>query len=69
MLHPNPRPNWWQRLRARRRADGGPDAADMGTTFGLEMSLSAAATENDDQASRAAARARRRLWWLRSRGR
>ncbi|GEM_PF-2286429 len=65
MLRPNPRPNWWQRLRARRRAVGMPDAADMGTTYGLEMSLSAAAEE----APRAAPRARRRLWWARAAGR
>jgi len=65
MLRSNLPPNWWQRLRARRRAVGTPDAADMGTTFGLEMSLSAAA----DEAPRAATRVRRRLWWLRSTGR
>jgi hypothetical protein len=66
MLRPNLRPNWWQRLRARRRAVvGAPDAADMGTTYGLEMSLSAAAEE----APRAATRVRRRLWWVRAGGR
>jgi len=65
MFRSNLRPNWWQRLRARPRAVGAPDAADMGTTYGLEMSLSAAAEE----APRAAPRARRRLWWARPTGR
>jgi hypothetical protein len=68
MLRPNPRPNWWQRLRARRRAAGVPDAADMGTTYGLEMSLAASA-EAPDPAPRVAPRARRRRWWPRGAGR
>ena len=64
MLRANLRPTWWQRLRARRRVATGPDAADMGTTYGLEMSLSATA----DEPQRAAARARRRPWWARATG-
>jgi hypothetical protein len=33
-------PHWWQRLWQREPATrGDPDAADLGTAFGLEMSL------------------------------
>ena len=65
--HPPPRPSLWRRLRER-PALRGPDAADMGTAFGLEMSLlpdEAAPTPRPHDGSPA----RRTPWWVRMRGR
>ncbi len=65
MPHPIPTPSWWQRLRARRAAPAGPDAADMGTAFGLDMTLPPLPADP----ARAAVVPRRRSWWARTRRR
>lgn len=61
---PPPGATLWQRLRARRESPAGPDAADMGTAFGLDMSLGLPSPECapvDPQD--AAATPPRRPWW------
>lgn len=61
---PPPGATLWQRLRARRRSSAGPDAADMGTAFGLDMSLAPPPTARATADARAApASPPRRPWW------
>lgn len=58
---PPPGATLWQRLCARREHSAGPDAADMGTAFGLDMSLGLPATERAPGAEPAPPP--RRPWW------
>jgi hypothetical protein len=64
MPQPTPSTAWWQKLRARRSAPGAPDAAEMGTAFGLEMSLPPLTGEPVRPVP-----APRRAWWARARRR
>ncbi len=63
-----PQPTLWQRWCASRTV-AAPDAADMGTAFGLDMSLMPPAGTRPPDATTPPAARRRRSWWARARGR